>query len=230
MINFFRGISLAYAITLNPVLTGLHQAESLVETTTIKQIIENKMCDVVQIKLSPKPKTDNSTEDTLTLICPPNHITKKNTFLNLEFKNNKLININVVIPLNEDSISNLIESNSDWIKKSTTSTLQRDDKKTTMFNSPISSIIYLKSKNIVCTKISFKDLDILILNLLTKKILPFTEKNRHLFFQEDANNVVWQWFDLKSSTKGFVTYNNDKHLKLAIISIETKIFNQDNFL
>ena len=230
MINFFRSISLAYAITLNPVLTGLRQAESLVETTTIKQIIENKMCDIVQLKLSPKSKFDSSTEDNLSLICGPNNLTKKNTFLSLEFKNNRLININIVIPLNEASLNNLIEDNTEWIKKSTNSVLQRDDKKVTIFNSPLGNLSYLKSRKIIFENISFKDLDILIQNLLTKKALPFTEKNRNFFFKGGGTNVVWQWFDLKSSTKGFVTYSNDLNLKMAIITIETKVFNQDTFL
>ena len=108
MINFLKLIPLAYAVSVNPLLNGLTIAHNLEPITTIKQIIENKVCEISQIKLSPRSSFDNSISDNLTMICPQNQLTKTNTFLNLEFKNEKLENINLIIPLNETSLNRLI--------------------------------------------------------------------------------------------------------------------------
>lgn len=223
-------LSFAYSLSLNPILNGIPRIVLLNEQTTIKNLIADKICDIVQIKLASTPNKEQFTEDTVTLICPQNTISQKNTFLNLEFRNEKLLNINLLIPLNNNSLNSFIETNPDWISKNIKDALVRDKLKTTIYNSSKASVDYLLKSQIVNGNLNFKKLDEFLLRSIIKKSLPFVEKGRKRFFDGQTTNSVWQWFDPKSSTKGSVSYNNELDSKLVIITIETKIFDQESFL
>ena len=223
-------IHCAFATIPNAVFNQIPQYQYLNRETTIEKLISQKICTIVQIKLSSNPIVSLTTEDNATLVCAPNSITHQETFLNLEFKNDKLTMINLIIPLNKETLKVLIETSPDWIKKTLPDKIVRDKKHYTIFNSKNSSVNFLEQHRIVSDQLTFKKIDEYLLGRLTKKSLPFIEKNRKSFFENKNATVVWQWFDLPSLSKGTVTYNNESTAKMAIISIETKFFDQDSFL
>jgi hypothetical protein len=225
-------LSLNYALAMmvNPILSNIPAAANFSSSTTLSQIMQNKSLEVIQLKLSPESNRPSGNTSTLTVLCKEN--SQKNIFLNLEFKNDKLDVVNVVYPLSENSINNLIDTNKDGqeITKDFGEKIERDLKHFTLYNAKNANVNYLKTKHLVLASADFKGLDHFLLERLSKKSLPFTEKGRQDFFSGHSQNVVWQWFDMKSLTKGFVSYNAEENLDFAIVSIETKTFNQDSFL
>ena len=138
----FFGFS--YAASVNPILSEISQSKYFNTETTINQIINSKICDIVQIKLSSVPLISISAEDSMTLLCSSNGITKKNTFLNLEFRNDRLNMINLIIPMNKKTLETLIEKNTDWISQPFPFKIKRDRKLYTIYNSSFANLNYLE--------------------------------------------------------------------------------------